>query len=125
MAGRALKKRLLGEIEDLGGPEWLQDYIAGGGTIADLSVKLGCSRTYLSRHLNAQPEYRAVIDDGRREYADQLAEESLQIADGMALVDGISREQVMEGIPEMIPDIQVEATFPDGTKLVTVHQPIP
>ena len=31
---------------------------------------------------------------------------------------------VMEGIPEMIPDIQVEATFPDGTKLVTVHQPI-
>ena len=32
---------------------------------------------------------------------------------------------VMEGIAEMIPDIQVEATFPDGTKLVTVHQPIP
>jgi len=36
----------------------------------------------------------------------------------------LSREQVMEGIPEMIPDIQVEATVPDGTKLVTVHQPI-
>lgn len=36
----------------------------------------------------------------------------------------VSREQVMEGIPEMIHDIQVEATFPDGTKLVTVHQPI-
>ena len=36
----------------------------------------------------------------------------------------LAREQVMEGIPEMIPDIQVEATFPDGTKLVTVHQPI-
>ena len=36
----------------------------------------------------------------------------------------LSREQVMEGIPEMIPDIQVEATFPDGTKLVPVHQPI-
>ena len=36
----------------------------------------------------------------------------------------LSREQCMEGIPEMIPDIQVEATFPDGTKLVTVHQPI-
>jgi urease subunit gamma len=32
---------------------------------------------------------------------------------------------VMEGVPEMIPEIQVEATFPDGTKLVTVHQPIP
>ena len=36
----------------------------------------------------------------------------------------LTRAQVMEGIPEMIPDIQVEATFPDGTKLVTVHQPI-
>jgi urease subunit gamma len=36
----------------------------------------------------------------------------------------LSRADVMEGIPEMIPDVQVEATFPDGTKLVTVHQPI-
>ena len=36
----------------------------------------------------------------------------------------LSREDVMEGIPEMIDDIQVEATFPDGTKLVTVHNPI-
>ena len=37
----------------------------------------------------------------------------------------LKREEVMEGVPEMIPDIQVEATFPDGTKLVTVHNPIP
>jgi urease subunit gamma len=37
----------------------------------------------------------------------------------------LTRADVMEGIAEMIPDIQVEATFPDGTKLVTVHQPIP
>jgi urease subunit gamma len=36
----------------------------------------------------------------------------------------LTRGEVMEGIPEMIPEIQVEATFPDGTKLVTVHQPI-
>jgi urease subunit gamma len=36
----------------------------------------------------------------------------------------LTRDEVMEGIPEMIPEIQVEATFPDGTKLVTVHQPI-
>jgi urease subunit gamma len=36
----------------------------------------------------------------------------------------LRREQVMDGVPEMLPDIQVEATFPDGTKLVTVHQPI-
>lgn len=36
----------------------------------------------------------------------------------------LSRADVMDGVPEMIPDIQVEATFPDGTKLVTVHNPI-
>jgi len=37
----------------------------------------------------------------------------------------LERGDVMEGVPEMIPEIQVEATFPDGTKLVTVHNPIP
>ena len=37
----------------------------------------------------------------------------------------LTRAQVQDGVPEMIPEIQVEATFPDGTKLVTVHQPIP
>jgi len=36
----------------------------------------------------------------------------------------LRRDEVMDGVPEMIPDIQIEATFPDGTKLVTVHQPI-
>ncbi len=36
----------------------------------------------------------------------------------------LKRDEVMEGVPEMIPDVQVEATFPDGTKLVTVHDPI-
>ena len=36
----------------------------------------------------------------------------------------LTRDDVMDGIAEMIPDIQIEATFPDGTKLVTVHQPI-
>ena len=36
----------------------------------------------------------------------------------------LKREDVMEGVPEMIPEIQIEATFPDGTKLVTVHNPI-
>ena len=37
----------------------------------------------------------------------------------------LKRPDVMEGVPEMIPEIQIEATFPDGTKLVTVHNPIP
>ena len=37
----------------------------------------------------------------------------------------LTREDVLEGVPEMIAEVQVEATFPDGTKLVTVHEPIP
>jgi urease subunit gamma len=43
------------------------------------------------------------------------------MSDGRSI---LTRNEVMEGIPEMIPEIQVEATFPDGTKLITVHQPI-
>jgi urease subunit gamma len=43
------------------------------------------------------------------------------MSDGATLLE---RDDVMEGVPEMIPEIQVEATFPDGTKLVTVHNPI-
>ncbi|MDT5152561.1 MAG: urease subunit gamma [Mycobacterium sp.] len=39
--------------------------------------------------------------------------------------DVLGRDEVMEGVPEMLHDVQVEATFPDGTKLVTVHHPIP
>ncbi|MBK8751353.1 urease subunit gamma [Candidatus Contendibacter odensensis] len=37
----------------------------------------------------------------------------------------LTRDEVMDGIPELIPEVQIEATFPDGTKLVTVHHPIP
>jgi urease subunit gamma len=37
----------------------------------------------------------------------------------------LTRDEVMDGIPELIPEVQIEATFPDGTKLVTVHDPIP
>jgi urease subunit gamma len=43
------------------------------------------------------------------------------MSDGRSI---LTRDEVMEGIPEMISEIQVEATFPDGTKLITVHQPI-
>ena len=53
------------------------------------------------------------------------------IRDGQSVADLMSfgtqiltRDDVMEGIPEMIPEIQVEGTFPDGTKLVTIHDPI-
>ncbi len=53
------------------------------------------------------------------------ARDGRSVADLMTLgTKLLSRADVMEGIPEMIHEVQVEATFPDGTKLVTVHQPI-
>lgn len=54
------------------------------------------------------------------------ARDGRSVADLMSYGTAVlSRAQVQDGVPEMIPEIQVEATFPDGTKLVTVHHPIP
>ncbi len=67
------------------------------------------------------PEAVALITD----YVLEGARDGRTVAELMR--DGgtvLRRAQVMEGVPEMIRDIQVEATFPDGTKLVTVHEPI-
>jgi urease subunit gamma len=67
------------------------------------------------------PEAIALITD----YVVAGARDGRSVADLMeAGAHVLTRQQVMEGIAEMIPDVQVEATFPDGTKLVTVHQPI-
>ncbi|MCG8421837.1 MAG: urease subunit gamma [Proteobacteria bacterium] len=54
------------------------------------------------------------------------AREGKTVADLMAYGRTVlTRDDVMDGVPAMIPEVQVEATFPDGTKLVTVHNPIP
>lgn len=67
------------------------------------------------------PEAIALITD----FVVEGARDGASVADLMEQgAHVITRDQVMQGIPEMIHDIQVEATFPDGTKLVTVHEPI-
>ena len=67
------------------------------------------------------PEAIAIISD----FIIEGARDGRTVADLMkAGAEVITREQCMDGIAEMIHDIQVEATFPDGTKLVTVHEPI-
>ncbi|APG92114.1 urease subunit gamma [Sinorhizobium americanum] len=67
------------------------------------------------------PEAIALITD----FVVEGARDGRSVAELMeAGAHVLARDQVMEGIPEMIHDIQIEATFPDGTKLVTVHEPI-
>ena len=67
------------------------------------------------------PETIALISS----YIMEGARDGRSVADLMqAGASVLTREDVMEGVPEMIHDIQIEATFPDGTKLVTVHDPI-
>ena len=67
------------------------------------------------------PEAVALITD----FVVEGARDGRSVAELMAAgAHVLTRDQVMEGVAEMIPDVQVEATFPDGTKLVTVHHPI-
>lgn len=67
------------------------------------------------------PEAVALISD----FVLEGARDGRSVADLMeAGAHVLTRDQVMSGVAEMIPDVQVEATFPDGTKLVTVHDPI-
>ncbi|MDB5871494.1 MAG: urease subunit gamma [Ramlibacter sp.] len=67
------------------------------------------------------PEAVALISAAVMEGARDGKSVAQLMSEGRAV---LTRDDVMEGVPEMIPDIQVEATFPDGTKLVTVHQPV-
>ncbi|AXO13381.1 urease subunit gamma [Thalassospira indica] len=87
-----------------------------------VSVAAMVARNRLARGVKLNyPEAIAIITD----YVVEGARDGRSVADLMR--DGatvITRDQVMDGIAEMIHEIQVEATFPDGTKLVTVHEPI-
>jgi urease subunit gamma len=67
------------------------------------------------------PEAVAIITDHLLEGARDGRTVAELMVSGREL---LTPEDVMDGVPEMIPDVQVEATFPDGTKLVTVHNPI-
>jgi urease subunit gamma len=69
-----------------------------------------------------QPEAVALITDHLLEGARDGRTVAELMVSGR---DVLRRDDVMQGVPEMIDEVQVEATFPDGTKLVTVHQPIP
>ncbi|MEK9845926.1 urease subunit gamma [Thalassospira sp.] len=87
-----------------------------------VSVAAMVARNRLERGVKLNyPEAIAIITDYVVEGARDGKSVAALMRDGASV---ISRDQVMDGIAEMIHEIQVEATFPDGTKLVTVHEPI-
>ncbi len=87
-----------------------------------VSLAAMVARGRLSRGVKLNhPEAIALITD----FVVEGARDGRSVADLMeAGATVVTREMCMDGIPEMIHDVQVEATFPDGTKLVTVHHPI-
>lgn len=87
-----------------------------------ISLAAMVARNRLQRGVKLNyPEAIALISDFVVEGARDGKSVAELMAEGATV---LTREQVMDGIPEMIHDVQVEATFPDGTKLVTVHEPI-
>jgi len=87
--------------------------VAMAALVARNRLARGCKLNY--------PEAIALISD----YVVEGARDGRSVADLMRAGGTVlTRDQVMDGIAEMIHDVQVEATFPDGTKLVTVHDPI-
>jgi urease subunit gamma len=80
------------------------------------------ARARLARGIKLNyPESVALISDFVMEGAREGKSVAKLISEGAKVV---TRDQVMEGIPEMINEVEIEVTFPDGTKLVTVHDPI-
>ncbi|HTW52117.1 MAG TPA: urease subunit gamma [Stellaceae bacterium] len=87
--------------------------VAVAAMVAERRLKRGVKLNY--------PEAIALITDYVLEGARDGKTVAELMRDGGAV---LTRDQVMAGVPEMVHEIQVEATFPDGTKLVTVHEPI-
>ena len=88
-----------------------------------IHVAAGLARERRARGLRLNhPEAVALLTS----YVMEGARDGRSVADLMESGRSVlARDDVMDGVPEMIAEVQVEATFPDGTKLVTVHQPIP
>ena len=88
-----------------------------------LSLAAMVARDRLARGLKLNyPEAVAILSS----FVLEGAREARSVADLMAAGGQVlSRQQLMEGVPEMLDKVQVEATFPDGTKLVTLHHPVP
>lgn len=99
MAGKALRRRILSDVEAKGGADWLFDQIASGMTMTKLAEHYGCTRSYVSRALNANEEYKRALEKARAEAADALVEEGLHMVDQL---DGSSTSNEIAATREKV-----------------------
>ena len=99
MAGKALRRRILSDVEANGGADWLFDQIASGMTMTKLAEHYGCTRSYVSRALNANEEYKRALEQARSEAADALVEEGLHMVDQL---DGSSSSNEIAATREKV-----------------------
>jgi AraC-like DNA-binding protein len=99
MAGKALRRRILSDVEANGGADWLFDQIASGMTMTKLAEHYGCTRSYVSRALNANEEYKRALEQARAEAADALVEEGLHMVDQL---DGSSTSNEIAATREKV-----------------------
>lgn len=83
MPGRPLANKLRSKIEAEGGTDYLIEFIGNGGTVGSLAEAMGVSRSFMSRLLNNDAVYKTAMDEARRIGADKLAEDSMEIVDGL------------------------------------------
>lgn len=83
MAGKALRRKILADVEKKGGVDYLFEQIASGNTLTKMAVEYGCSRQYLGSSLNKVPEYEKAMNEARRHAADALVEQGLTMVDDL------------------------------------------
>jgi hypothetical protein len=99
MAGKPLRKKILTDVAQRGGAEYLFDELASGKTMTKLAENYGCSREYFSKTIHGVPEYAAVIGKAKNAAADALVEEGLGMVDAL---DGASSTQEIAATREKV-----------------------
>lgn len=108
MAGKELKKRILKNVADNGGAEYVFETIASGKTVTAWAVEFGCSRSYLSTTLRSNPEYARAMDRALVEAADALME------DGMSKADALNEKSTQAQIAAVREQISIRKAMAAG-----------
>lgn len=99
-----------------GGPAFVRDFLANGGTMTELAAELGLSRSYVSRHLNADPTYAEALLAGKREGAEAFADETLEIADALS-EKRIRMEDIQDAVDLAFAEFEANDEAPTAARM--------